>query len=74
MNKEQHKPDERLNNVEEKNDASSNKHAPKLIEVKKKDTSEDKDNEFLVHEKPFDEQMHESFTDLRNDLMDEEGD
>lgn len=74
MSKEQYKPDSRLKNVAETDDASSSKDAEKLVEVKKEDTVEDKENEFLIHEKPSDEQMHESFDDLREDQMDEEAD
>ena len=74
MSNEQYKQDGRLKNTSEKQDASPSKHADKLIEVKKKDTAEDKDNEFLIYETPFDEQMHESFDDLRKDRTDEEGD
>ena len=74
MSKEQYKPDSRLRNVAETEDASSSKDAEKLVEVKKEDTAEDKENEFLIHEKPSDEQMHESFDDRREDHMDEEAD
>ncbi len=49
------------------------KDAEKLVEVRKTDTAEDSDNDFLVHEKPFDEQMHESDSPERNSA-DEEAD
>lgn len=74
MSKEKYKPDNRLKNVADKEDASSSKDADKLIKVKKEDTAEDQENDFVIHEKPADEQMHESFDDLRNDHMDEEAD
>ncbi len=74
MNKEQHRSDSRLKNISEKEDASASKKSVKLIEVKKKDTGEDKENKFLVHEKPFDEQMHESPGDLENNNSGEEAD
>lgn len=73
MSKEQHRSDDRLKNVSEKEDASVSKDSAKLIEVKKKNTAEDKENEFLVHQKPFDEQMHES-DDTGQHYGDEEGD
>ena len=57
-----------------KEDASPGKDSDKLVEVKKKDNSEDKDNKFILHEKPADEQMYESFDDLRKDHMDKEAD
>ncbi len=63
MNKEHHKSDSRLKNISEKEDASASKNADKLVEVRKKDTGEDKDNEFVVHQQPFDEQMHEPSKD-----------
>ena len=74
MSKEQYKSDSRLKNVDDTEDASTSKDAEKLVQVKKEDTAEDKDNEFLIHEKPSDEQMHKSFDDLRKDHMDEEAD
>ncbi|WP_411274388.1 hypothetical protein [Daejeonella sp.] len=74
MSKEQYKPDDRLKNVADTEDASSSKSAEKLVNIKKNDTAEDKDNKFLIHEKPSDEQMHESFDDLRKDHIDEETD
>lgn len=74
MSKEEGKQDPRLKNTSNSHDASTSKDSEKLIEVKKKDNAEDKDNDFRVHDKPFDEQMHESFEDLRKDHMDEEGD
>ena len=74
MSKDQHKADSRLKNVSSKEDASPGKDSDKLVEVKKEDNSEDKDNKFILHEKPADEQMHESFDDLRMDHMDEEAD
>lgn len=73
MSKEQHRSDDRLKNVSEKEDASVSKDSAKLIEVKKKNTAEDKENEFLVHQKPFDEQMHVS-DDTGQHYGDEEGD
>jgi len=74
MSKEHYKADNRLKNISENQDASATKDDEKLIEVKKKDTSQDKKNEFLVHQKPADEQMHESFDDLRKDNMDQKAD
>jgi len=74
MSKEHYSPNKRLKNTTENEDASPGKDSDKLIEVKKKDTAEDKKNEFLLHEKPFDEQMNESFSDLRKNHMDEEAD
>ena len=73
MSKDQYKVDSRLKNISEKGGASSNQ-TDKLVEVKKRDNAEDKENKFLVHDKPFDEQMYESFDDLRNDHKDEEAD
>lgn len=72
MSKEELKPDSRLENISEKRVESTTKDEEKLIEVKKEDTSEDEANEFLVHEKPADEQMHESFDDIRKDDIDKE--
>jgi len=74
MSKEHYSPNKRLKNTAENEDASPGKDSDKLIEVKKKDTAEDKKNEFLLHEKPFDEQMNKSFSDLRKNHMDEEAD
>ncbi|MEJ7692721.1 hypothetical protein [Daejeonella sp.] len=74
MSKEYHRSDNRLKNISEKEDASPSKDADKLIEVRKKDTGEDKDNEFVVHEKPFDEQMHEPSDDQEKHRSDEDAD
>ncbi|MBC7758770.1 MAG: hypothetical protein H7069_07945 [Phormidesmis sp. FL-bin-119] len=74
MSKDQHKADSRLKNVSSKEDASSGKDSDKLVEVKKEDNSEDRKNKFILHEKPADEQMYESFDDLRKDHLDEEAD
>jgi hypothetical protein len=74
MNTDQNRQDSRLKNTAEKKDASPDKSADKLIEVKKRDNGEDKENKFLLHDKPFDEQMHQSFDDLRDDQRDEEAD
>ena len=74
MSKDQHKADSRLKNVSSKEDASPGKDSDKLVEVKKEDNSDGKENKFILHEKPADEQMHESFDDLRKDHMDEEAD
>ena len=74
MSKDKNKPDRSLRNLAETEDASSGKDGEKLVPVKKKDTSEDKENKFLIHEQPSDEQMHESFDDLRKDHMEEEAD
>lgn len=74
MSKEKYKPDSRLQNLADTEDATPSKNAEKLVTVKKKDTAEDKENEFLLHDKPSDEQMHESFDDLREDHLDEEAD
>jgi hypothetical protein len=57
------KPDSRLNNIAKTEDASTEKDSKKLIEVKKKDTAEDDDNDFVIYDKPFDEQMHDSADD-----------
>ena len=74
MSKNQHKADSRLKNVSDKEDASPSKDSDKLVKVKKEDNAEDEDNEFILHEKPADEQMYESFDDLRKDHMDKEAD
>ena len=74
MSKDQHKADSRLKNVSSKEDASPGKDSDKLVEVKKEDNSEDKENKFILQEKPADEQMYESFDDLRKEHMDEEAD
>lgn len=74
MSGEELRPDSRLKNIAETTDASPKDDSEKLVQVKKKDNAEDKDNEFLLHEKPSDEQMHESFDDLREDHKDEESD
>ena len=74
MSKDQHEADSRLKNVSSKEDASPGKDSDKLVEVKKEDNSEDKENKFILHEKPADEQMYESFDDLRKEHMDEEAD
>ncbi len=74
MSGEELRPDSRLKNITETTDASLKDDSEKLVQVKKKDNAEDKDNEFLLHEKPSDEQMHESFDDLRQDHKDEESD
>ena len=74
MSKDQHKADNRLKIVSSKEDASTSKDSDKLVEVKKEDNSEDKENKFILHEKPADEQMYESFDDLRKEHMDEEAD
>ena len=74
MSKDQHEADSRLKNVSSKEDASPGKDSDKLVEVKKEDNSEDKENKFILHEKPADEQMYESFDDLRKKHMDEEAD
>jgi hypothetical protein len=71
---DQNRQDSRLKNTAEKKDASTDKSAGKLIEVKKRDNGEDKENKFLLYDKPFDEQMHQSFDDLRDDQRDEEAD
>lgn len=56
-------------------DASTGKKGTeKLIEVRKRDNAEDRDNTFILHERPFDEQMYNSFDDLRKDQKDEEAD
>jgi hypothetical protein len=67
MSKHEGKQDPRLKNTDQTEDASVKKGSEKLIKVKKEDNAEDKDNEFRVLEKPSDEQMHESFDDLRKD-------
>ena len=74
MSKDQHEADSRLKNVSSKEDASPGKDSDKLVEVKKEDNSEDKENKFILQEKPADEQMYESFDDLRKKHMDEEAD
>ncbi|MEJ7778379.1 MAG: hypothetical protein WKF68_02215 [Daejeonella sp.] len=75
MSKDKIQADPRLNNIARKDDVStSKKGTDKLIEVKKRDNAEDNDNNFVLHEKPFDEQMHNSFDDLREDQKDEEAD
>ena len=74
MSKDQHEADSRLKNVSSKEDASPGKDSDKLVEVKKEDNSEDKENKFILQEKPADEQMYESFDDLRKEHMDEEAD
>ena len=74
MSKDEYKADSRLKNVSDKVDASPSKDSDKLVKVKKEDNAADEDNEFILHEKPADEQMHESFDDLRKDHMDEEAD
>lgn len=60
MTKKYYTPDERLDNIKESEDSSFKKDTEKLVEVKKKDTAEDADNDFTVYDKPFDEQMHDS--------------
>ena len=70
MNRVEEKAGQRLNNMHNTEDASSKKGTGKLIEVKKKDSPRDKNNKFIVHEKPSDEQMYESFDDLRKDHID----
>lgn len=74
MSKEQKRPDSRLKNIDRQVDASHKKGAGNLIEVRKTDSAEDRDNEFVLHEKPFDEQMNESFEDLRKNNSDEDAD
>lgn len=74
MNRDEEKPGHRLNNIHNTEDDFSKKVTGKLIEVKKKDTAKDKNNNFIVHEKPFDEQMYDSFDDLRKDHMDKKAD
>lgn len=74
MSGEELRPDSRLKNIDKTADASPERDSDKLVQVKKKDDAEDKDNEFLLHEKPSDEQMHESFDDLRDNPKDEEAD
>ncbi|SKB28911.1 hypothetical protein [Daejeonella lutea] len=66
MSKEQHRSDNRLKNVSAQEDASASKDADKLVEVRKTDTAEDSENDFVVHEQPFDEQMHEPDVRERN--------
>ncbi len=75
MTKDEIKADPRLNNTAKEVDASvSKKGNNKLIEVKKKDSAQDRDNKFTIHEKPFDEQMYNSFDDLRKAQRDEADD
>ena len=74
MNKVEEKAGHKLNKMHNTEDASSKKDTGKLIEVKKKDTARDKNNKFIVHEKPSDEQMYESFDDLRKDHIDKKAD
>jgi rubrerythrin len=74
MNRVEEKAGHRLNHMHNTEDASSKKDTGKLIEVKKKDTARDKNNNFIVHEKPSDEQMYESFDDLRKDHIDKKAD
>ncbi len=74
MGKEQQRPDSRLKNIKEEEDASTTRNADRIVEVRKTDNAADKDNEFVLHEKPFDEQMNESSDDLKNDYRDEEAD
>ncbi len=73
MSKGKIQTDQRLN-TNTADASTSKKGAEKLIEVRKRDNAEDRDNHFILHEKPFDEQMHTSFDDLREDQKDEEAD
>ncbi|MHB1176882.1 MAG: hypothetical protein ACYCZO_00965 [Daejeonella sp.] len=75
MSKDEIQAGSKLNHISKKGDPStSTKDMDKLIEVRKKDNAEDKDNRFILHENPFDEQMYDSFDDLREGQKDEEGD
>ncbi len=75
MSKDEMEADARLKNTAKEVDSSvSKKGNNKLIEVKKKDSAQDKKSKFTIHEKPFDEQMHNSFDDIRKDQKGEEDD
>ncbi len=74
MSKDEYQADSRLRNVAKTEDASVSKDAEKLVKVKKGDTAEDKENKFIIREKPSDEQMNKSFDDLRENPQDEEAD
>ncbi len=74
MNREGGKQHPELKNLRETADASKPNNDKKLIEVKKRDTAEDSDNNFVVHEEPFDEQMSGSFRDSDDGNFDEEAD
>jgi hypothetical protein len=72
MSKDEYQADSRLRNVDNTEDASTSKDADKLVKVKKVDSAEDKENKFVIHEKPSDEQINKSFDDLRENPQDEE--
>ncbi|HEY1010420.1 MAG: hypothetical protein ACO1NS_06035 [Daejeonella sp.] len=74
MSKEEQRPDSRIKNIEPEEDASATKDAPRIVEVRKRDNAADKDNKFVLHQKPFDEQMNESYDDRRSNYSDEEAD
>ena len=75
MAKDEIEADPRLNNTSKEVDASIGKKGNnKLVEVRKKDSAQDRENKFTIHEKPFDEQMHDSFDDLRKDQKGEADD
>lgn len=60
MNNDQKQPDPRLKNISDTHDASTEKDADKLIEVKKVNDAEDRGSDFVRHEEPFDEQMYDA--------------